>query len=692
MKYSGAILIFLALSAGLIAEPDYLWPLNTEHQLTRSFAEFRVGHFHAGIDLRTPDGEGMPIIAPADGDVVRVRETPWGYGRVIYYRFGGDSVAVFAHLSAFQDSIARAVSAEKYRKRSNSAELWLSGGELPFSAGDTIGFSGSSGAGSPHLHFELRDGFENAINPMASGFITKDEMPPKIVSLWIIPRGNDSEVQGSFSPRRIPVSGDSLRVKARGEMGLALEFYDRESQKNGNRFGVYSITVSQGDSLVYEYRADGFSYSRTRQIGLLYDLPLQEEFELGRPPFRLDRPPGADTRLVRGPEGCGVLDIDRETAVRIIARDFVGNADTLVLKLVPTPERPVYPLTVETAADSSILLGDIPAGDSCGLRLEYYTSGDSREVPIPGDGGEIALPGDAEYVELTSDKFDAPLWFWRPADYREPEIDIRLFGSSEMIIRANFPGPPPSMPVLKRGDILIPPEMEGDTSCLYRVHNPSEEDEYSLSVSGHDLPIDPGLKLVRGDQEIELVKNYRLEIPEGGIFVPFYIRAEFEVDSAGGEFLRLDPPGVVLRRAARLVYTGELPDSVGYFLARFWRGDTLFAGAGSPKLSASISAFGEFGIARDTVPPEIGLPDSGAVVRTKIFGSLEEDLSGFNSSARLESIVDSAWIPTDFDPEVGSIQIDVSQIPSGEHTWRVTASDAAGNISEESVKFIIRRD
>ncbi len=47
--------LFLVLAV-LVQTPaeTYCWPLDIPRQLTSSFAEYRPGRFHAGIDLRTP--------------------------------------------------------------------------------------------------------------------------------------------------------------------------------------------------------------------------------------------------------------------------------------------------------------------------------------------------------------------------------------------------------------------------------------------------------------------------------------------------------------------------------------------------------------------------------------------------------------------------------------------------------------
>ena len=69
-------------SVAFAEEP--LWPLSIEISQSSSFAEFRGMRFHAGIDLRTQQKNGLPVRAIADGFVSRASVQFRGYGYALY--------------------------------------------------------------------------------------------------------------------------------------------------------------------------------------------------------------------------------------------------------------------------------------------------------------------------------------------------------------------------------------------------------------------------------------------------------------------------------------------------------------------------------------------------------------------------------------------------------------------------------
>ncbi|MCX5752059.1 MAG: hypothetical protein NTW97_00275, partial [Candidatus Krumholzibacteria bacterium] len=96
-----ALCAVLLCAAGLARAEGPRWPLNEPRKLSSSFGEYRDGHYHAGIDLRTFGRIGLPCLAPDSCEAVRLRVSPIGYGKALYVRFGDGRTAVFAHLSGF---------------------------------------------------------------------------------------------------------------------------------------------------------------------------------------------------------------------------------------------------------------------------------------------------------------------------------------------------------------------------------------------------------------------------------------------------------------------------------------------------------------------------------------------------------------------------------------------------------------
>lgn len=96
---------------------------------------------HWGVDIRAAKGSG--VVAIADGVVIEVTSSRYGYGEHVRVAHEGTVASLYAHLDEIYVSVGKKV------KR-----------------GQVIGTVGTTGwATGPHLHFELTQG-ERAINPL----------------------------------------------------------------------------------------------------------------------------------------------------------------------------------------------------------------------------------------------------------------------------------------------------------------------------------------------------------------------------------------------------------------------------------------------------------------------------------------------------------------------------------------------
>ena len=130
-------------------------PLKGELGLSATFAESRIGHFHAGIDIRTGGAVGLPVLAVADGYVSRVSVSPWGGGKILYIKHPNGYTSVYMHLSDYAGPIGRWVKEQQYKAQSYSIVEDVPEGLLPVRKGQTVAFSGNSGGSAgPHLHFD----------------------------------------------------------------------------------------------------------------------------------------------------------------------------------------------------------------------------------------------------------------------------------------------------------------------------------------------------------------------------------------------------------------------------------------------------------------------------------------------------------------------------------------------------------
>ncbi len=118
----------------------YIWP--AKGVFTSGFGP-RWGRMHRGIDIAAPIG--TPIMAAASGEVVFSGWNSGGFGNLVKIRHGDGSVTYYAH---------------------NNRVLVRRGEYVE--QGQQIAEMGSTGRSTgPHLHFEIRVGGTNAVNPVA---------------------------------------------------------------------------------------------------------------------------------------------------------------------------------------------------------------------------------------------------------------------------------------------------------------------------------------------------------------------------------------------------------------------------------------------------------------------------------------------------------------------------------------------
>ena len=260
------------------AEPALLWPLDLDPALSSTFGETRSSAFHAGIDLKTWGRTGCEVRAVAAGHVMRVRTSPWGYGRAVYQKLRDGRIAVYAHLESFSMVLTQRVRAAQQEAGSYSVDLWFGEGELPVARGEVIARSGESGAGPPHLHLEIRNAGNVPVNPLLHGYSVTDTKAPTLQRIALVPMDSASRVNGRSHPVSVELRPGAeagrfaapgpLRVY--GRIGIAVEGYDRaDGAANklaplGNRllvdgverFSARYASVSYSDG--YQMRLDRF--------------------------------------------------------------------------------------------------------------------------------------------------------------------------------------------------------------------------------------------------------------------------------------------------------------------------------------------------------------------------------------------------------------------------------------------------
>lgn len=317
MKHLARLLLCAGLTLGSLLPPlsgqelpqdCFRSPLDGDIGLSATFAEVRLNHFHAGIDMRTGGETGRAVRAVADGYVSCVRISSWGGGKMLYIKHPNGYESVYMHLEGYTGAIARAVAAEQQRTMQYAIVKEFAEGELPVKKGQQVARSGNTGGSAgPHLHFELRHG-NRTINPLLFGLPYTDGIGPTIRGVRVYPLGG----------------GAPLTVGKDNSVGVDGPFY----------IGVYATDAAEGSTpkngpdrvevyvdgnLFFMYTTEAFPLDSSRMVNALVDY---EHMVATRQPYLVTRMlPGAEGPWVPVRQGDGVLRL-KPGAHRVVVRVY----------------------------------------------------------------------------------------------------------------------------------------------------------------------------------------------------------------------------------------------------------------------------------------------------------------------------------------------------------------------------------
>lgn len=260
----------------------YLYPIRPGQpgSLAGTMGELRTTHFHSGIDIRTDNRIGMAVRASKSGYISRASMGPVGYGNVIYISHPDGNTTVYGHLDKFRGPLADYVLSEQYRVQSGEIDLFFQEGQFKVRQGDTIAWSGNSGSsGGPHLHFNIQDNNNRALNPLvvASFPEIQDNLPPNVEKIAlrtmdIHSRINDRYGRFEFYAQRVG-NNFILRVPilAHGTIGVEILSKDKLAYKSPFYGGVNDIEVQVNGQRVFAQAIDKINLTESRGIYTLMD-------------------------------------------------------------------------------------------------------------------------------------------------------------------------------------------------------------------------------------------------------------------------------------------------------------------------------------------------------------------------------------------------------------------------------------
>jgi len=630
-------------------------PLAAPLIFTGGFGERRIGHFHAGFDLGTGSRVGRPVRAPDGGWIERVRTSGVGYGRSIYLRIPDGRTLQFGHLDAFAGPLAAYVRSAQDASGQYEQDLWPSREQFAVRAGEVIAWSGESGAGGPHLHFEIRRG-DVAYNPQQAGLAVPDRVPPTLETLTLEALDDSSLVEGRSGPFTLSLSGATI-VRAIGRLRATVVSGDR-LRRGASRMTPWSVGI-EWEGRRTECRFDSVSWATDMpEAEYVYDtgrvwgskgLMLWSAGGFRPCVMRADAPTDEEAGTIVIRPG------DPPRVLQVRARDLGGGVVTR--RVVLRPEAP-------------------PARAFPGWwRGEESWSGTSAAfASFPGGFLRVIIP-------VTSEKRPLDLQFGGMARRatRAAGAWCAVFSVSESAAVKTVRLPLATRPA---GSAASP------TACggfVWARRDPSGKG-FELAVDRGELRVGfaPGALF-----EDATVLAYSCASREWNDLVPL------------GAAWQVEPSRHPLRRPARVrlaAPAGASLDRVGIY--RLDPGGWQWIGADRESdggtLAAESRSLGRFALFHDGVAPRVTLrkpppPRAGPYSRWAIEASVLEQGSGIDARASwLE--VDGVRVATEWDPEAGRLRWRPAKPPvRGTHSIVVVAADHAGNETRTRGEFYVGR-
>lgn len=315
----------------------YLWPTEASPYLSSTFGETRSAHFHAALDIKTWGQRGYEVYATRDGIVDRIAIGPKGYGKVVYLKHKDGSYSVYAHLLSFNEELQQLADSIRFAEDYQfELERFMGWRQIEVDQGDVIGYSGASGIGPPHLHFELRTPSHKPFNPLLTNLSVADNIAPKIRGLSVEPLSPHASVEGEnkvYTKRAWGKKGkyELGTINVSGPVGLGINVFDQSNRVN-NSYAVYEISMEVNGQELFSSRIDSFSYSETDQMFVDRIYPLLQKYDEGYQ--RLYIADGNTLPFYETSPTKGVIDLDPGSHnVTIRTSDYYGNTSTASLQL-----------------------------------------------------------------------------------------------------------------------------------------------------------------------------------------------------------------------------------------------------------------------------------------------------------------------------------------------------------------------
>ncbi|HEY9006703.1 MAG TPA: M23 family metallopeptidase [Ohtaekwangia sp.] len=612
------------------AEEKYLYPINPGQpgSLAGTMGELRSTHFHSGIDIRTNNMIGFPVRASKSGYISRASMGGNGYGNVLYITHPDGNTTLYAHLDQFKGPVAERVLQEQYKLKSGEIDLFFEKDVFRVKQGDTIALSGNSGGSTgPHLHFDIRDSNNYALDPLKVGGFKEiaDNIPPASEKIALVTLDTDSRINDRFGRYEFysKQAGSNYVIAnpilVNGTIGIEILAKDKLAYKSPFYGGVNFFEVWVDSALVFRQSIDKLNVAETRSIYTLMDFKTMRS--KGTRFYKLYIDDGNELKFYGGSPTSGKIKISpaKTSTVQIRMKDSYNNTSTVSFRLRSNPVirevSSLEPMTTDAVlydiTDNTMMI-TAKAGKDLGARARVYTKGVLEEM-------------DPTYSNINR--------------------KVYLFD-----LRKNIPD----------------------------------------SVQINNKTIRPRIKIaIPSGTEYKYYSDIMdIQFPVNAIYDTLYLNTDYTVDkTTGNEVFTIGTRTVPLNKSisVSIKTTGTYSADAKYHVYRSTGRSYAFVGGEwqNGRFQFNTREFGEFTILRDIEPPSIRpVYVNNQTVRFKI----RDNLSGISS---FEAAVDGQWLLMHYDSKTATIwseRLDKTTPLKG--NLELTVTDNAGNKSTFTQKIL----
>lgn len=662
-----------------------IWPTDASRVLTSTFAEFRPGHFHSGLDIKTWS-TGQKVFSVANGSVIRLKVSPYGYGKVLYVQHDNGYYSVYAHLSRFNTAIDALVEEEQWNRMRYEIELFFKPGQIPVKQGEIIAYTGRTGIGLPHLHFEIRDPHNRPVNPIDYQFLPEDTSPPIATRLVFTPFSYNGQINNDWKSviyRCRKITGGQYRVREipriTGPVGIALDHYDQNGQ-TANKFGLYSLRllIDNQEWFSSDYKRFGFHQTRQIELDRHYRL-LREGKGIFQKLYR-DRSNSLEFYASSEP-GYGVLQTGPQGLreglhdYRIELHDVRGNISTV---------HGQFRVTSDISEIDRLTQFNVQEHSSPPVHPDHHTAGSDGSYPLTAHYYDQYIRFE---THLPSHNSSVPYLHIFENEQEAYRIPMRQLKQSVFYY---------AYPMLNTLRTRLSVFCQTETSQGVKISDRFDETFY---------PID-----TEGGQFQSSDKRLSVSYQSHGTYFPTWcyisedktsIKPDSEHEMLSPVY-RVEPALTPINKGAevKIRYAANIPnpETIGIYYYR--RGRWVYLNSKhllrENAIVTSVKSLERFVLIRDAVSPIISRisPRDKAVYtnrRPLIQCYVYDGLSGIHRHDEVQIIVDDTQLIAVYDPETRKVTARPRHsLRPGEHTLSITVKDKMNNTTRHNSIFIIR--